>query len=672
MSKLPSIYPLYGSHYNDEVGIVVKPSCCGGADSITDEDIANIAKDIIDKGLVEIPEDKFLKDVEFDHDKFTLTFNVGSEDTEEVKPIAVSLAGMLKTYTAGENVTISPQGEISVDLSGYVGKEELESKSYVTSEALANEHYVSEDTLEAKGYATTAEVESKGYVTEQTLDEKGFATVSDMESRGYVNEEALEAKNYTTMADVEAKNYVDTTALDEKHYVTETALEEKGYLTEHQDLSGYATKDEIPSLEGYAKSEEVNTVSAEVDKTVKFDTDKDGRKIITFDNAELVMARANTEPLENKVDITGGVPLIQLNRWNVVDVGSPKTITNINTPDGVRPTVQEKSQSGPEAHKIAYLDDLSVVDDTVSEVDTLKATIATMEAKFAMLNNKYQELSKTDVEFKTDFNGGDELSNVNVDYVIETPALTAPAKIVGKSVELKNASIIPASAMESSVKRSPVAIEAKDVKVDGLVVTGSFDTNLNSNAVVAVNNAAFVEIKDAVFDGENFYNGIEVGLASNSTVLPKNIVFDNCHFKNYFTHNAFSVFRMQNDATITLNNCRFDDIVGVMRITNSTNAKNITININNCVLDSIEHNIGLILFQDNVSKNASAFYETNMFGDGKITVNINNLIANGEKVVSDLVGLGAKPCAVNVYASGVKYLSYTEENKKYFPIINIR
>lgn len=480
MAKLPSIYPLYGSHFSDEVGIVVKPNC--GTDAITDEDIANIAQDIIDKGLVEIPEDKFLKDVEFDHDKFMLTFNVGSENSEEVKPIAVSLAGMHKTYTAGDNVAISPKGEISVDLSGYVSKEGLEDKGYVTTEALTAERYVSEDTLEAK--------------------------------------------NYTTMADVEAKNYVDI-----------AALEEKGYLT---------------------------------------------------------------------------------------------------------------------------------------DVDALQATIATMEAKFTMLDSKYRELSKTDVEVKTDFVGGDILSDNSVDYVINSPALTVPTKIIGKSVEMNNASITPASAMESNVKRSPVAIEAKEVKIDGLTVNGSFNTTLNSNAVVAIENSAFVEIKNAVFDGRNFYNGFEIGLGNNLTILPKDIVFDGCHFKNYFTHNAFSIFRMQDNATITLNNCRFDDIVGVMRITNATKAKNITINVNNCVLESTEHNIGLILFQDHISKNADAFYENNMFGGGKITVSINNLIANSEKVVGDLVGLGAKQCAINVYAVGVKYLSYNEENKKYFPTVNIR
>lgn len=35
-----------------------------------------------------------------------------------------------------------------------------------------------------------------------------------------------------------------------QEYVTETELNAKGYLTEHQDISNLATKDEIPSIEG--------------------------------------------------------------------------------------------------------------------------------------------------------------------------------------------------------------------------------------------------------------------------------------------------------------------------------------------------------------------------------------------------------------------------------------
>ena len=50
---------------------------------------------------------------------------------------------------------------------------------------------------------------------------------------------------------VESKGYVTAETLPEG-IATESWVESKGYLTEHQDLSSYALKTEIPSLDGYA------------------------------------------------------------------------------------------------------------------------------------------------------------------------------------------------------------------------------------------------------------------------------------------------------------------------------------------------------------------------------------------------------------------------------------
>lgn len=50
--------------------------------------------------------------------------------------------------------------------------------------------------------------------------------------------------------------------------------------------------------------------------------------------------------------------MVQLNRWGVADFGNSSYPFNINTPTGVRPTVQEAGQSGEEAHDLAYLEDV--------------------------------------------------------------------------------------------------------------------------------------------------------------------------------------------------------------------------------------------------------------------------------------------------------------------------
>ena len=48
-------------------------------------------------------------------------------------------------------------------------------------------------------------------------------------------------------------------------YATETWVNEQGFLTQHQDLSNYATKDEIPNLDGYAKTSEIPTKVSELE-----------------------------------------------------------------------------------------------------------------------------------------------------------------------------------------------------------------------------------------------------------------------------------------------------------------------------------------------------------------------------------------------------------------------
>ena len=109
------------------------------------------------------------------------------------------------------------------------------------------------------GYATESWVESKGYVTAETLPE-GIATESWVTSQGYLTEHqdltsyALKSDipsldGYATQSWVTNQGYI-TSVPDT--FATKTWVTSQGYLTEHQDLTGYALKSEIPSLDGYA------------------------------------------------------------------------------------------------------------------------------------------------------------------------------------------------------------------------------------------------------------------------------------------------------------------------------------------------------------------------------------------------------------------------------------
>ena len=131
-----------------------------------------------------------------------------------------------------------------VDLSDYVTKSELQAKldalninidlsAYATKEELTN----AINSIYLSAYALKTEIPS--------LD--GYAKTTEIPSK------VSQLENDS--------NYLSSIP---EEYVTETELNAKGYLTEHQDLSAYALKTEIPSLNGYATTEYVDNAIANV------------------------------------------------------------------------------------------------------------------------------------------------------------------------------------------------------------------------------------------------------------------------------------------------------------------------------------------------------------------------------------------------------------------------
>lgn len=432
------------------------------------------------------------------------------------------------------------------------------------------------------------------------------------------------------------------------NYITKEEVSEgyqvKGdYLTEHQSLENYPTKNEFKT---------------EIDKTVQFTTSEyQGRtkKVITLDNDELINARSNSEELENKVDVNGkAISLIQLNRWNVVDVGSPYTLTNINTPDGVRPTIQEKSQSGPEAHKIAYLSDFENINNIVNSLST----------NVKMLQMKLDAINKSNIEIIEITNDViPEMVDAKKDYII-SGNINTTANISGKSIELNNVSI---------TNDARLKLNANDIEIRDLNLNGDFP-KANGNSVIQINNAEFILFKDMVFDSNNVYNGIEIGLSKTATQQVKNIIFENCKFKGEFANNAILIFATENNSVITLNNCHFDKVSNALRISNKTNSKNVVININNCTIDGWDSNPeyqGFIIFEDYTNKTEEDVNTNNLFAPEKIKVNINNLVYQGKKLVptdmASVCGTANENQIIYVYADAIGLIAY-DLNK--YPNIN--
>lgn len=337
--------------------------------------------------------------------------------------------------------------------------------------------------------------------------------------------------------------------------------------------------------------------------------DYKNKKIIVLSNAEQIVGQSNPDELEGKIEVNGKIPLIKLNEWNVIDIGSPITLTNINIPDGVRPTVQEKSQSGPNPHKMAYLDD----------IQKLEPTIDSLAALVQILNDKVEKLSKTDIEV---VDGTDaSLNDTTKDYVV-VGDIAQTSSITAKSVTIKNSSISD---------NARLSINAGDVEVKGLAISGDFPKAQGGNAVVKINESDYIVFRDMTFNSNDVYNGIEIGL--NSSKLPKYVLFDNCKFEGTFTNNPIIVFGTADDAIINIQNCSFDKVSNILRLSNKANTKCV-VNISNCSVNQLETNpeyTGAILCQDYTSKGEEV--ANNLFSPEKITINFKNFKVAGKELV---------------------------------------
>lgn len=266
----------------------------------------------------------------------------------------------------------------------------------------------------------------------------------------------------------------------------------------------------------------------------------------------------------------------------------------------------------------------SQVDARIQEVVAgLSNTLEALNATVQILQSKVDVLTKTNTEVVSVDDSVGELKDSSKDYIV-SGSINENAEIVGKSISLKSIKVSDNARLK---------LNAGDVEAKDLNISGSFP-KANGNTVISVNNAEFIVFKDMVFDASEVYNGIEIGLASNS-VLPKNILFDNCKFQGEFSNNAILVFGTQDNAIITLNNCYFEKISNALRLSNKSNASGVVVNINNCTVDQWETRApwqGFLICEDYTNKTEEEVNANNLFGDGKITVNFNNLVHAGVKI----------------------------------------
>lgn len=430
---------------------------------------------------------------------------------------------------------------------------------------------------------------------------KGIALSEDLETKAAelqdnINLKASQSDLETYMSATDTK----VSELEEKIGNVPTKVSELendlGFQNEAQvDGKIKEAIDAIPEvdLEPYATKEEL----AETTKNaVNYQEFGEGRKTIQLANYDNISG----------IDTKGvGHNIAMVSKWDKVDLGAPGLEVNLNG-SAERPTYNDTEE-------IAY----------VSDVAGLSNTLEALNATVQILQSKVDVLTKTNTEVVSVDGSAGELKDSSKDYIV-SGSINENAEIVGKSISLKSIKVSDNARLK---------LNAGDVEAKDLNISGSFP-KANGNTVISVNNAEFIVFKDMVFDASEVYNGIEIGLASNS-VLPKNILFDNCKFQGEFSNNAILVFGTQDNAIITLNNCYFEKISNTLRLSNKSNASGVVVNINNCTVDQWETRApwqGFLICEDYTNKTEEEVNANNLFGDGKITVNFNNLVHAGVKI----------------------------------------
>ena len=520
-----------------------------------------------------------------------------------------------------------------------------------------------------------------------TLKELADALGNDPDFAGTVTTELAKKAN---SIDVYTKEEADAKFITEHQSLeglaTETWVESKGYLTEHQDISGLATKEEV--------TESSNEVLTNILGRIWTNTDKEesGNFDTSYKHADGSYARiwnetdgGGSQYYNSNKDTLSFVGVNDGNDGIHVQIYSKKKSTNVGarlnaTPDGIFYGVGNSASIAPENELVVKKDitevntnleaeiearstadtqlqnDLQVEATTareaekanadaivaevsratekeaeieanqiayVSDVAGLSNTLEALNATVQILQSKVDVLTKTNTEVVSVDGSAGELKDSSKDYIV-SGSINENAEIVGKSISLKSIKVSDNARLK---------LNAGDVEAKDLNISGSFP-KANGNTVISVNNAEFIVFKDMVFDASEVYNSIEIGLASNS-VLPKNILFDNCKFQGEFSNNAILVFGTQDNAIITLNNCYFEKISNALRLSNKSNASGVVVNINNCTVDQWETRApwqGFLICEDYTNKTEEEVNANNLFGDGKITVNFNNLVHAGVKI----------------------------------------
>lgn len=189
---------------------------------------------------------------------------------------------------------------------------------------------------------------------------------------------------------------------------TETLIESKGYLTK-EEVQSLIDDIEVPTLDEYAKTADVDTKIAEVND--KKQDKGDYPEYVTFVATRKTIQLENRDSISGKISTGGGANLLMLSGYegldfDVCEVGSTQTALVLNTCEGVV-KIEDKEHK---QKTIATIDEIEALK------TELQAKIATLEDVITKLTMPSQEYA---VEVEKEISAGGEVVLVK-DVKIET------------------------------------------------------------------------------------------------------------------------------------------------------------------------------------------------------------------------------------------------------------
>lgn len=255
VSDIPTI-PENVSAFENDAGYITEEAL---TDYVTTADVADTLKDYAKSedisAEIENKTSEFVKETDVRQILSEETANFATEEYVQSQISEIDIPSVDGFITADDLNEYAKKTEIPTNVSEFINDAE-----YITKDALAG--YATEEQLASKADKEYVDTILEGYYTAEDVDrlfEENAAEEVDLEA--YLQKDEAEA-TYAKKSDIPT---TVSELEDAEQYVTFDDLELKGYLTEHQDISNLASKDELEDkytqLEDKIESIEVPDVS---------------------------------------------------------------------------------------------------------------------------------------------------------------------------------------------------------------------------------------------------------------------------------------------------------------------------------------------------------------------------------------------------------------------------